>query len=94
MNSVRTCLGCRQRVSPSELVRVVARDGVVVADFSARLTGRGAWVHPTLKCVTTSIQRKAFGRALRVETALDIGALHQITTASNHDSNTAASNPN
>ncbi len=66
MEPVRTCLGCRQRAPRSSLVRVVARDGRVVVDTAARLPGRGAWVHPVSGCVENAIQRKAFGRALRV----------------------------
>ena len=69
--NVRTCLGCRNRAEPLALVRVVARDGVVVPDPSASMTGRGAWVHPTRQCIEISIKRKAFGRALRVEAPLD-----------------------
>ncbi len=74
MEPVRTCLGCRQRVPRSSLVRLVARDGRVVVDAAARLPGRGAWVHPTLACVATATERKAFGRALR-ETTLDASHL-------------------
>jgi predicted RNA-binding protein YlxR (DUF448 family) len=69
MEPVRTCLGCRERDAASSLLRVVARDGEAVADPSATLSGRGAWVHPTLHCVDTAIARKAFGRALRTEIA-------------------------
>lgn len=46
-------------------------------DHSATLEGRGAWVHPTRQCIDTAIQRKAFGRALKVESAL---ATEQILT--------------
>jgi hypothetical protein len=34
-------------------------------------------VHPTLECVETSINRKAFGRALKVEGAVDAGKLRE-----------------
>ncbi|HEY0260249.1 MAG TPA: YlxR family protein [Lacisediminihabitans sp.] len=77
MEPVRTCLGCRRRAGQSSLLRVVARDGRVIADPSASLPGRGAWVHPTLECVETSIKRKAFGRALRVAGVLDADDLYQ-----------------
>ena len=73
MESVRTCLGCRLRADPSALLRVVAREGVVIPDPSATMTGRGAWVHPTAECVGASIKRRAFGRALRSSGALDPG---------------------
>jgi predicted RNA-binding protein YlxR (DUF448 family) len=63
-------------------VRVVARGGEVVVDHSAILPGRGAWVHPTRECVETAIQRKAFGRALRVESALATGQILTMIQAS------------
>ncbi|WP_168626736.1 MULTISPECIES: YlxR family protein [unclassified Cryobacterium] len=71
MEPVRTCLGCRQRDDRSALLRVVARDGQVVADVAASMQGRGAWVHPTRDCIETAIRRRAFGRALRVTGDLD-----------------------
>jgi predicted RNA-binding protein YlxR (DUF448 family) len=75
MNPARTCLGCRVRANRSELLRVVAVNGEVVPDQSATLPGRGAWVHPTRECVDNAVRRKAFGRALRVATALDTARL-------------------
>ncbi|MGV8969022.1 MAG: YlxR family protein [Microbacteriaceae bacterium] len=75
MDSVRTCLGCRLRTPPSALLRVVERNRVVIPDPSATMTGRGAWVHPTTECVEASIKRKALGRALRSDGALDASLL-------------------
>ena len=72
MVPARTCLGCRQRADRSSLLRVVARDGAVTPDPSASLPGRGGWVHPARECIETAVKRKAFGRALRVSTALDM----------------------
>ncbi|WP_204964180.1 YlxR family protein [Microbacterium dextranolyticum] len=71
MEPVRTCVGCRARAPRSALLRVVERDGVLVADEEAALPGRGAWVHDTHACVDTAIRRRAFGRALRVSGQLD-----------------------
>ena len=75
MVPARTCLGCRQRADRSSLWRIVARDGAVTPDPSKSLPGRGGWVHPARECIETAIKRKAFGRALRVSTALDPGPL-------------------
>ena len=63
-------------------MRVVACDGEVVVDHSAILPGRGAWVHATRECIDTAIQRRAFGRALRVESALAIGQILTMIEAS------------
>ena len=81
MESVRTCLGCRSRANASSLVRCVARDGAVVVDVSAASPGRGAWVHPTVECVESSLKRRAFGRALRADGALDTSGLLQAVLA-------------
>ena len=67
--SVRTCVGCRQRATKSELLRVVAGDrgaGLeVVPDPAGRAPGRGAHLHPTSTCLELAIRRRAFPRALR-----------------------------
>ena len=78
MEPVRTCLGCRQRAFTSSLLRIVASGGEVVPDPSATLPGRGAWVHPTTRCVENAAKRRAFGRALRVTEALGTERLMNI----------------
>jgi len=75
MEPVRTCVGCRARAGRSSLVRVVARIPTVIVDQSAVLPGRGAWLHPTQKCLDAALKKRAFGRALRVSTALDAAAV-------------------
>lgn len=74
---LRTCIGCRQRVTAAELFRVVvAREpggepAPVVPDPHRRMPGRGAWLHPDPACVELAVRRRAFGRALRASGALD-----------------------
>lgn len=87
MDPVRTCLGCRKRANASSLLRCVAQNGEVMADTSAILPGRGAWVHPTIECVEKSIKRRAFARALKVSTVLDTQNLTQ-QYLHNHQSET------
>ncbi|WP_308196351.1 YlxR family protein [Paenarthrobacter sp. TYUT067] len=36
----------------------------VLVDVRRRMAGRGAWLHPSEKCLTLAIKRRAFGRAL------------------------------
>ena len=76
---VRTCIGCRHRADKTTLVRVVAVQEsttvVVTPDLRGTLPGRGAHLHPTTRCLELATRRKAFGRALRVEGPLDLGAL-------------------
>ncbi|NUU05745.1 YlxR family protein [Leifsonia sp. C5G2] len=75
MEPVRTCVGCRSRAPRSSLRRVVVQQSVLVADPSATLPGRGAWLHPVVKCLDLAEKRRAFGRALRVEGAIDTAAI-------------------
>ncbi|SNS07310.1 Predicted RNA-binding protein YlxR, DUF448 family [Geodermatophilus pulveris] len=63
---VRTCVGCRERAPVTDLLRVVARDGVLVPDPRRRLPGRGASLHPTPECLHAAERRRAFPRALRL----------------------------
>jgi predicted RNA-binding protein YlxR (DUF448 family) len=75
IEGVRTCIGCRASVSRSTLLRVIASHGAVVTDDSATLPGRGAWLHPTSTCCESAVKRRAFERALKVNSPLDTGAL-------------------
>lgn len=77
---VRTCVGCRQRATASELLRVVAIERnadhfSVVPDPARRAPGRGAHLHPVPACLVLAERRRAFGRALRVTGVMDIGPL-------------------
>jgi predicted RNA-binding protein YlxR (DUF448 family) len=72
---IRTCIGCRRRARPTELVRVVAREGVVALDREQRLPGRGAWLHPTAECFAAATHKRAWGRALRESGSLDLSVV-------------------
>lgn len=67
---VRTCVGCRERVPRSDLVRLVqdrtAAASVVVVDPAARAPGRGCWVHLHSGCLDRAVQRRTISRALRL----------------------------
>ncbi|MCA9567102.1 MAG: DUF448 domain-containing protein, partial [Myxococcales bacterium] len=44
---IRTCVVCRERVDPDDLVRLaLSPEGHAVVDFRGKLPGRGAWSHP------------------------------------------------
>jgi predicted RNA-binding protein YlxR (DUF448 family) len=74
---IRTCIGCRQRSVATDLLRVVvvaADQGeslLITADPRRRAPGRGAWLHPDRKCVELAERRRAFGRALRLQSPAD-----------------------
>ncbi|HWM74973.1 MAG TPA: YlxR family protein [Nocardioides sp.] len=67
---LRTCIGCGQRASKRELLRVTAGSDAhgrpaVVPDPDGTSPGRGAHLHPTAECYDLAVRRKAFARALR-----------------------------
>jgi predicted RNA-binding protein YlxR (DUF448 family) len=72
---IRTCIGCGVRTAKSDLLRVVAVDGEVVADPAARRPGRGAYLHPSVDCLERARRRRAIPRALRVTGPLADGGL-------------------
>jgi hypothetical protein len=56
MPPIRTCVVCREKTAPDDLVRLaLAPDGTAVIDFRGKLPGRGAWAHPA--CLPT-LERK------------------------------------
>jgi uncharacterized protein len=63
------------RAAKSDLLRVVAVDGEIVADPAARRPGRGAYVHPSVDCVERARRRRAIPRALRAKGPLADGGL-------------------
>jgi uncharacterized protein len=70
---IRTCIGCGARAAKPDLVRVVAAGDEILPDITARLPGRGAYLHPSLACLERAQRRKAFSRALRLPAALPAG---------------------
>ncbi|HEY7854778.1 MAG TPA: YlxR family protein [Aquiluna sp.] len=62
MNPIRTCVGCRQRDSVGQLVKVVTEDNRFSIDLERKLPGRGAWFHPN--CIDLVLTRRGLQRAL------------------------------
>lgn len=70
-------MGCRERAAKSDLLRIVAVEGICVPDPRGTLPGRGAYLHPASVCLDLAVRRRAFSRAFRVKGALDSAALNQ-----------------
>ncbi|WP_132212074.1 YlxR family protein [Kribbella steppae] len=68
----RTCIGCRKRSSPVDLLRMTVSGGLVLPDPDHRAPGRGAHLHPVAECLDLAERRKAFPRAFRVPGPLDL----------------------
>ncbi len=63
---MRTCVGCRTVRAKRELVRVVRTPaGDVTVDPTGKLSGRGAYVLPNLRCLDLALQGKRLERALQ-----------------------------
>jgi predicted RNA-binding protein YlxR (DUF448 family) len=66
----RRCIVTGAIVPESRLLRFVAGpDGVVVADPSAKLPGRGLWVTASAAAIAQAAQRKLFARAAKAQVA-------------------------
>ena len=49
----------------------------IIPDPRRRAPGRGAWVHPDLRCLDLAQRRRAFGRTLRVAGTVDPGPVRE-----------------
>ena len=64
----RQCMGCRERKSKREMIRVVrGTDGTVHLDFGGKAPGRGAYLCPNPECLKKAMKAKSLGRALEIE---------------------------
>lgn len=79
MVNVRRCLGCLEPDTTENLLRCVAHNNRVVVDEAKKQPGRGAWVHPTAGCLSQSLKRRAWGRALKQGPKLDCQAVEEMS---------------
>ena len=67
-DAIRTCIGCRGKLSQTLLVRFVCqRDRKLHIDSQKKLGGRGAYVCPSQDCI-----RKAFKSPKRINASLRV----------------------
>jgi uncharacterized protein len=71
---VRTCVGCGRKAPQRELVRFVARAGVLEVDPERLKPGRGAYTCPRSVCFERAASRRAFARTLRRTVAIREGS--------------------
>lgn len=66
MESIRTCIGCRERVAQRSLVRMSADSaGRIRIGVSQHIDGRSAYVHARQECVVESVRMGMVARSLR-----------------------------
>jgi uncharacterized protein len=86
---MRTCVACRTTGGKRGLVRVVRLpDGAgVVLDLTGKKSGRGAYVCPTVACVTLALKKKQLERSLKTtvseETAVALRAAVEALESAN-----------
>ncbi|MEP6815915.1 MAG: YlxR family protein [Marmoricola sp.] len=91
---IRMCVGCRQRATKRELLRIVAGEDAhgpagsraVVPDPRGTAAGRGAHLHPTTDCLALAERKRAFPRALRVQGGLSTQLLREYVERLAHPS--------
>ena len=65
---MRQCLGCNEHKPKRELVRVVRLpDGQVTLDLKGKVSGRGAYICPSLACFKKARKSKRIDRTLECE---------------------------
>ena len=69
----RQCMGCRERRSKREMIRVVrSPEGDVSLDFGGKKNGRGAYLCPNMECLKKAIRSKSLDRSLEVTIPEDV----------------------
>ncbi len=72
----RTCLGCRQVIDQSALVRyVLSPAGEILIDYGRKLPGRGAYTHFDRRCLQAAVKKRQFERVFRRSCRVDGEAL-------------------
>ena len=65
---IRTCVACRETDEKRDLLRVVRLpDGSVVYDAKGKLSGRGAYICATEKCIALARKQRKLERSLKLE---------------------------
>ena len=59
----RSCIGCGRKAPQGELLRFVAKNGVLVPGLHE--PGRGAYTCRRLSCFERAVSQRAFNRTLR-----------------------------
>lgn len=63
----RQCVACRQMRPKRELIRIVRTPaGEIRVDVTGKVSGRGAYVCPTLECADVALRERRLEHALEV----------------------------
>jgi len=68
----RTCMGCRQVMPKSSMIRVTLRDGVVSVCKDSNADGRGAYICKNIECITKAQNSNGLQRGLKTKVSSEI----------------------
>ena len=69
----RKCVGCGEKKSKKELIRVVRTpEGSIVIDRTGKLSGRGAYICPSSNCFKKAVKARRFENCLSVSIPADV----------------------
>ncbi len=69
---IRKCIGCGQRKSKFELIRIVNNQDQIVIDPSGKLPGRGAYICPDKDCLEKARKKNSLDAALKTKVSGDV----------------------
>ncbi len=65
---LRTCMGCNEKRTKKELIRIVKqKDGNVEVDKTGKMEGRGAYICNNIECLDKVIKTKRLERTLDIQ---------------------------
>ena len=70
---LRQCLGCREMIPKSELLRIVrSSDGDFTVDATGKQSGRGAYICRKSECLKKAVSSKALERSFKVSIPAEV----------------------
>ena len=64
---LRQCTGCGERKEKKELVRIIKTpEDQIMIDLTGKKNGRGAYLCPSVDCLTKAVKNKGLERSLKV----------------------------
>ena len=70
---LRTCMGCNEKKSKKELIRIVKnKETNILIDFNGKTEGRGAYICNNVECLEKIVKSKRLERVLEKEISKDI----------------------
>lgn len=70
---LRQCLGCREMIPKSELIRIVrSSDGDFTVDATGKQSGRGAYICRKSECLKKAVSSKAIERSFKVSIPAEV----------------------